>query len=108
MTSSSTGIRIRFAPSLIGFLHIGGARTALFNWLFARHIQGTFVLRIEDTDEDRSTEESVHGILESMVWLGLDWAEGPKADQSGVIGHFAPHFQMQRLDKYQAACEELV
>jgi glutamyl-tRNA synthetase len=71
------GVRVRFAPSPTGFLHIGGARTALFNWLYARHHGGTFVLRIEDTDRTRSTEEYIHAIIEGMKWLGLDWDEGP-------------------------------
>lgn len=70
-------VRVRFAPSPTGHLHVGGARTALFNWLFARHAGGTFILRIEDTDRNRSTEESIDQILESMKWLGLDWDEGP-------------------------------
>lgn len=99
---------MRFAPSPTGYLHIGGARTALFNWLFARHMQGTFILRIEDTDEVRSTDESVSGILQSMVWLGLDWEEGPTPDGKGVRGDHGPYFQMQRLEKYHAACDELV
>ncbi|MBT5550128.1 MAG: glutamate--tRNA ligase [Nitrospina sp.] len=73
----SESIKVRFAPSPTGFLHIGGVRTALFNWLFARHHGGQFVLRIEDTDHERSTEESITEILESMRWLGLDWDEGP-------------------------------
>ena len=67
----------RFPPSPTGFLHIGGARTALFNWLYARKTGGKFILRIEDTDEDRSTKESVDAILESLEWLGIDWDEGP-------------------------------
>ncbi len=70
-------IRTRFAPSPTGFLHIGGARTTLYNWLFARHHGGRFVLRIEDTDEVRSTVDSVTAILDSIRWLGLDWDEGP-------------------------------
>ena len=70
-------VRVRFAPSPTGFLHIGGVRTALFNWLFARHNNGTFILRIEDTDRERSTEDSIQEILESLRWLGLDWDEGP-------------------------------
>jgi glutamyl-tRNA synthetase len=70
-------VRVRFAPSPTGFLHIGGVRTALFNWLFARRERGTFILRIEDTDQSRSTEESIEAILEGMRWLGLDWDEGP-------------------------------
>lgn len=81
-------IRVRFAPSPTGYLHVGGARTALYNWLFARHHGGTFVLRIEDTDVDRSKPELTTAILESMKWLGLDWDEGP-------------FFQSQRLDRYR-------
>lgn len=71
------GVRVRFAPSPTGFLHIGGARTALFNWLYARHHNGTFILRIEDTDRTRSTEEYIDAIIEGMKWVGLDWDEGP-------------------------------
>jgi glutamyl-tRNA synthetase len=70
-------IRVRFAPSPTGFLHIGGARTALFNWLYARNLKGTFILRIEDTDRTRSTDEYIDAILEGMKWLGLDWDDGP-------------------------------
>ncbi|MCZ6513540.1 MAG: glutamate--tRNA ligase, partial [Nitrospinae bacterium] len=73
----SEEVRVRFAPSPTGFLHIGGVRTALFNWLFARHHKGKFILRIEDTDRERSTEDSIEEIIESMRWLGLDWDEGP-------------------------------
>ncbi|MEK6635528.1 MAG: glutamate--tRNA ligase family protein, partial [Planctomycetota bacterium] len=80
----SSNVRVRFAPSPTGYLHIGGARTALFNWLFARHNKGVFLLRIEDTDQQRSTEEATQAILDSMKWLGLDWDEGP-------------HFQSRRL-----------
>jgi len=96
-------IRLRFAPSPTGMLHIGGARTALFNWLFARHYKGTFVLRIEDTDQVRSTEEAVNVILEGMKWLGLDWDEGP-----GKEGEFGPYYQMQRLLLYQKYAEKLI
>lgn len=96
-------IRARFAPSPTGHLHVGGARTALFNWLFARHHRGVFILRIEDTDRLRSTEESVGGILSSMTWLGLDWDEGP-----GVGGEYEPYFQMQRLPFYTAVVEQLL
>ena len=95
--------RVRFAPSPTGYLHIGGARTALFNWLWARKTGGTFVLRIEDTDQERSTEESVRVIFDSMRWLGLDWDEGPQ-----VGGPHAPYFQMQRLDTYRAHAEALI
>src|SRR6266481_7663480 len=101
-------VRVRFSPAPTGSLHLGSARTALFNWLFARHHQGTFILRIEDTDELRSTEESVNGILDSMKWLGLDWDEGPTPDGRGAKGEYGPYFQMQRLEKYQSVCEELI
>jgi len=92
--SSPSLTRLRFAPSPTGYLHVGGARTALFNWLFARHTGGTFVLRIEDTDLERSTAEMVEGILVGMRWLGLDWDEGP-------------FFQAQRMDLYRATAEKL-
>ncbi len=72
-----TQVRVRFAPSPTGFLHIGGVRTALFNWLFARQQKGVFILRIEDTDQSRSTDESIQAIIEGMKWVGLDWDEGP-------------------------------
>lgn len=74
---SNNKVRVRFAPSPTGYLHIGGARTALFNWLFARHFSGTFILRIEDTDRSRSTEDYIEAIIDGMIWLGLDWDEGP-------------------------------
>lgn len=96
-------IRLRFAPSPTGYLHIGGARTALFNWLYARHYKGIFILRIEDTDQVRSTEEAVNVILKGMKWLGLDWDEGP--DKKGEYG---PYFQMQRLSLYQEYAEKLL
>ena len=82
---------------------MGGARTALFNWLYARHHGGTFVLRIEDTDVERSSEEMVAGILDGMKWLGLDWDEGPE-----VGGAHGPYFQSERLDRYRDAAERLV
>src|SRR5437868_2391220 len=96
-------IRVRFAPSPTGYLHIGGARTALFNWLLARRHGGVFVLRIEDTDVERSSAEMVDGILDGMRWLGLDWDEGP-----GAGGAFAPYFQSERLDRYRAMADRLV
>lgn len=95
--------RFRFAPSPTGYLHIGGARTALFNWLLARKLGGTFVLRIEDTDQARSTGESVNAILDAMKWMGLDWDEGP-----GVGGECGPYFQMQRLPIYKQYAEKLI
>lgn len=90
------GPRVRFAPSPTGFLHVGGARTALFNWLFARGKKGTLVLRVEDTDLERSTEESMKGILESLRWLGLDWDEGPWEG-----GPFGPYIQSKRRSFYR-------
>jgi glutamyl-tRNA synthetase len=95
--------RVRFAPSPTGYLHVGGARTALFNWLFARRNGGVFVLRIEDTDLERSSDEMVEGILDGLRWLGLDWDEGPK-----IGGPHAPYFQSQRLDRHRAMAERLV
>ena len=88
-------VRVRFAPSPTGYLHVGGARTALFDWLFARKHQGTFVLRIEDTDVARSSEEMTRGILDAMTWLGLHWDEGP-------------YSQSKRLDLYRETAERLV
>ncbi len=88
-------IRVRFAPSPTGYLHVGGARTALFDWLFARKYDGAFILRIEDTDVERSSEDMTRGILEAMTWLGLHWDEGP-------------YYQSQRLDLYRETAERLV
>ena len=90
-------MRLRFAPSPTGKLHVGNARTALFNWLLARGQGGTFVLRIEDTDAERSTRESEVSILADLRWLGLDWDEGP---DSG--GNYGPYRQSERLDLYRA------
>jgi len=95
--------RVRFAPSPTGFLHIGGARTALFNYLFAKHYNGTFVLRVEDTDLERSTEESEESLLETMRWLGLDWDEGPEKG-----GEYGPYRQSERIDTYREKAGELV
>jgi glutamyl-tRNA synthetase len=95
-------VRVRFAPSPTGFFHIGGARTALFNWLYAHHTGGAFVLRIEDTDEQRNTPEALEVILSSLRWLGLDWDEGP-----GVGGSHGPYFQSERSDLYRRYIEQL-
>ena len=95
--------RLRFAPSPTGYLHVGGARTALFNWLYARRHGGTFILRIEDTDVGRSQAEMVTGILEGLRWLGIDWDEGPE-----IGGPHAPYFQSERLERYRAAAKQLV
>jgi len=95
-------VRTRFAPSPTGDLHVGNVRSALFNWAFARHAGGAFVLRIEDTDAARSTEESARGVVEQMRWLGLDWDEGPE-----VGGPYAPYLQSQRLETYRDALTRL-
>jgi glutamyl-tRNA synthetase len=95
-------VRVRFAPSPTGHLHIGGARTAIYNWAFARHNNGVFVLRIDDTDLERSTAENTAAILRSLRWLGLDWDEGPE-----VGGEFGPYFQTQRAGTYGPALERM-
>ena len=94
--------RVRFAPSPTGFFHIGSARTALFNWLYARHTGGTFVLRIEDTDDERNRVEYLNILKDGMKWLGLDWDEGPD-----VGGNYGPYFQSQRADIYRQYLEIL-
>ncbi|HYW68774.1 MAG TPA: glutamate--tRNA ligase [bacterium] len=99
----SNNVRVRFAPSPTGHLHVGGARTALFNWLFARGHGGTFVLRIEDTDRARSTDESERAVLEDLKWLGLTWDEGPGADDS-----HGPYRQSERLDIYAEHADRLL
>ena len=103
-------VRVRFAPSPTGYLHIGGARTALFNWLYARHTGGTFILRIEDTDAARNTQEAVDVILEGLRWLGLDWDEGPISSEATAAGkgERGPYFQSQRLEIYQRRVEALL
>ncbi|MGH7392104.1 MAG: glutamate--tRNA ligase, partial [Candidatus Rokuibacteriota bacterium] len=97
--ASSPAVRVRFAPSPTGHLHVGGARTALFNWLYARHHGGAFVLRIEDTDRSRSTEENIVAIVEALRWLGLDWDEGPPAPG---------YRQTERLELYRAHAARLL
>jgi len=118
-------VRVRFAPSPTGYLHLGGARTALFNWLFARQKRGEFILRIEDTDEVRSTDEAVGQIIHGLEWVGLDWDEGPKialkpggrlikeirGPSQMVIeetGKYGPYFQMRRLKSYEKYARELI
>jgi len=102
-------VRVRFAPSPTGYLHIGGARTALFNWLYARHTGGKFVLRVEDTDEERNTPEAINVILEGLRWLGLDWDEGPASnDPTGdSVGDRGPYYQSQRAEIYARRVDEL-
>ena len=96
-------VRVRFAPSPTGYLHIGGVRTALYSWLWARQHGGSFILRIEDTDRERSTEESIQIVFESMEWLGLDWDEGP-----GIGGSHGPYVQSERLHIYAQFAERLI
>jgi len=96
-------VRTRFAPSPTGYLHIGGVRTALFNWLFAKGQGGQFILRIDDTDAERNVEEALAPILHGLKWVGLDWDEGPD-----VGGPYGPYYQSQRQGKYQAAVEKLL
>lgn len=96
-------VRTRFAPSPTGYLHIGGVRTALFNWLFARKHGGQFLLRIDDTDQERNVEAALAPILHGFKWLGLDWDEGPE-----IGGPYAPYYQSQRLPRYQAAAKQLL
>ena len=96
-------VRVRFAPSPTGYLHIGGARTALFNWLFAKKHNGKLVLRIEDTDTERLKEDSVSQILTSLKWLGLNWDEGPE-----VGGEVGPYYQSERREIYSKVAEQLL
>jgi glutamyl-tRNA synthetase len=95
--------RVRFAPSPTGYLHVGGARTALFNFLFAKHTGGTFILRIEDTDRNRYVEDSLKEIYNSLQWLGLVWDEGP-----GIGGSYGPYIQSERLAIYKQRTQELL
>ena len=103
MTDTNSAVRVRFAPSPTGKLHVGGARTAIYNWAFARAMGGTFVLRIEDTDPTRSTQENTDIILRAMEWLGLDWDEGPNRG-----GEYGPYYQTQRTDTYQKALDQMI
>ena len=103
MATTTKPVRVRFAPSPTGYLHIGGARTALFNWLFAKRHNGTFILRIDDTDEQRSTESSMKQIYESLNWLGFNWDEGEK-----VGGPYSPYIQSERRSIYQEYIGKLI
>ncbi len=101
-------VRTRFAPSPTGYLHIGGVRTALFNWLLAKQAGGQFLLRIDDTDSQRNVAEALQPILNGFQWLGIDWDEGPTLDGQSSKGPCGPYFQSQRLDLYQAAAAKLL
>ena len=100
---SQSEVRVRFAPSPTGFLHIGGARTAIYNWLFARHTGGKFILRIEDTDRNRFVPDALADITTSLRWLGIDWDEGPEAG-----GQYGSYFQSERLELYHKCAEQLI
>jgi len=99
----SDKVRVRYAPSPTGYPHVGNIRTALFNWLFARHHGGSFIVRIEDTDVARTVDGAVEAILDGLRWLGIDWDEGPQ-----VGGNYGPYVQSERLDKYKAAAKKLI
>jgi len=107
-SSSSNPVRVRFAPSPTGYLHVGGARTALYNYLFAKKQGGQFILRIEDTDLERSTEESLKMVIEDLQWLGLKWDEGPHPQNLKDMGPYGPYKQSQRLDLYKKVADELL
>ena len=96
-------VRVRFAPSPTGYLHIGGARTALFNWLFARHNGGKFILRIEDTDQKRTIPDAMEEQMTALRWLGIDWDEGPD-----IGGPFGPYIQSERVALYQQYAQQLL
>ena len=96
-------VRVRYAPSPTGAPHVGNIRTALFDWLLARHTGGSFILRIEDTDRNRYDPNALDALLDALRWLGLNWDEGPD-----VGGDYGPYFQSQRLDLYQAAAKRLL
>src|SRR5579862_6001688 len=100
--SPTEKFRVRFAPSPTGYLHVGGARTALFNWLFARHSGGVFVLRVEDTDTARNRDEFERGIFDGLRWLGLTWDEGPD-----IGGDYGPYRQSERQPTYREAADKL-
>ena len=104
----SQKIRVRFAPSPTGYLHVGGARSAYYNYLFARNQGGAFILRIEDTDVERSTEESLKMVMSDLQWLGLQWDEGPTADAKTELGSYGPYKQSQRIDIYLDVAKEIL
>jgi len=106
--SQPSQVRVRFAPSPTGYLHVGGARSALFNYFFAKQTQGKFILRVEDTDEVRSTSESLRMLIEDLEWLGLQWDEGPNPKDLSDVGSLGPYHQSQRLRIYQEHAEKLL
>lgn len=105
---SESTVRVRFAPSPTGHLHVGGARTAVYNWLFARHAGGRFILRIDDTDPERSLPEYTKAIMRGLTWLGLDWDEGPTPEGPASRGDHGPYFQSLRMDRYREVAGQLL
>ncbi|MCC6144305.1 MAG: glutamate--tRNA ligase, partial [Candidatus Hydrogenedentes bacterium] len=103
-----SNVRCRIAPSPSGFLHIGTAKMALFNWLFARKEGGTFILRLEDTDAERTDEAFVAAMCEGFKWLGIDWDEGPPFGDEPEKGEFGPYRQSQRLDLHRQEAQRLM
>src|SRR5215204_6338125 len=103
MSDTQAPARVRFAPSPTGYLHLGGLRTALFNWLYARHTGGKLILRVEDTDQKRYNPESLEDLMNGLRWLGLEWDEGPD-----IGGPFGPYVQSDRQHHYREAAEQLV
>jgi nondiscriminating glutamyl-tRNA synthetase len=108
MSSVASEVRVRFAPSPTGYLHVGGARSALFNYLFAKKNNGKFILRIEDTDQARSTEESLQMMIQDLKWLGLNWDEGPNSETLKDMGSYGPYKQSERQETYQKVAQELI
>lgn len=108
MQQSFERVRVRFAPSPTGYLHVGGARTALYNYLFAKKMQGDFILRVEDTDQARSTDESLRMVIEDLQWLGLQWDEGPDTNNLLDKGDLGPYRQSQRLTIYKKYAQQLL
>ena len=103
-----TTVRTRFAPSPTGYLHIGGVRTALFNWLLTRRHSGRFILRIDDTDAERNRTEALQPILDGFRWLGINWDEGPEVAGREALGPYGPYRQSERLPMYQMALRRLL
>jgi nondiscriminating glutamyl-tRNA synthetase len=107
VSNLKSNVRVRFAPSPTGYLHVGGARTALYNFLFARQNQGSFIVRVEDTDQERSTEQSLQMVLEDLQWLGLQWDEGPVFGDTREVGDHQPYRQSRRLSHYKKVADEI-
>jgi glutamyl-tRNA synthetase len=108
LSTSSDTVRVRFAPSPTGYLHVGGARTAFYNYLFARQQGGKFIIRVEDTDEARSSEDSLRGMIDDLIWLDLKWDEGPNPETLKDMGPYPPYRQSQRQSIYQKAAQEIL